>query len=512
MLTGKIRKNKEKKRKNESNSLFPFSYIRKPDLAPFVVLRFSSYVRKRQGQSLIEVLIALAIGALFISAAVAVIVVALRISGQNEFAQRATNLNLELMDQASIVAKDSWHNLNSLALGPDTQYHLSETGAFLTVNAGKEDLSLDNASYQRWFSLEEVQRDSNYQITESSGTVDPSTLKITTYTSWTISGESAEINMVRYLNRNTSRITEQENWDGGGGHTGPFSDPENRFSTSTNIHYASNEQIIISDFVGSGASSTGNIDLVNRWAWNDIIGWIDMRFYETVTVSSTIIQGYASSSVNEIAFDCASSPSEDCSYPYSVENDGNGTLSGWAWNENIGWISFNCADLDVCVASNYAVTINPDTGDFSGWAWNDIIGWISFNCSNTASCATVQYKVSTSWGNSVTEGQLISSILDTEVFAGAAFNTIMWQGNQPSGTSVKFQIASSNSTSGPWTYLGPDGTSASYYQPAGPDIQAKIIRSEHNNLRYFRYKVFLNSNTAKTHGPTVNSIIIGWSP
>jgi hypothetical protein len=318
--------------------------------------------------------------------------------------------------------------------------------------------------------------------------------------------------MARYLTRSGSQITEQENWDAGPGFDGPVNDPANQFSSSTNVHYASTSEIYISDFGGGSSSSTGNIDSVDRWAWNDVIGWIDMRHFENVNVSSTIIQGYASSSVNEIAFDCATSPSTDCTYSYSISNDGNGALSGWAWNENIGWISFNCSDLSICGTSNYAVTVDPDTGDFSGWAWNDVVGWISFNCSNTATCATVDYKVSTSWGNSVIEGQLTSAIIDTEVSGGAAFNTIMWQGSQPAGTSVQFQIASSNSPSSSWSYIGPDGTDSSYYEPAGPDIQTKIIRANHNNHRFFRYKVYLDSNTAKTQSPTVQSIVISWSP
>jgi type II secretory pathway component PulJ len=469
-------------------------------------------IAQQSGQSIIEVLIALAIGAIFIGAAVAVIVVALRISSQNEFAQKATELNQELSEQVAIVAKDSWHNIDGLSLGSSTQYYLSESSGFFAVNSGKEIVLIDAVSYSRWFSIEEVERDNNNQIVESAGTVDPSTYKITLYTEWTQNTDTAQTSMTRFIVRNGNQVTEQSDWVMGAGEEGPVTDPASSFSSSTNIHYASTGQIIISNFQGVGASSTGNIDPTNKWGWNDVIGWLDMRFYETVIVSSTIIQGYASSSVDEIAFDCATSPSADCSASYSVLNDGNGILSGWAWNENIGWLSFNCSDLAICGVSNYAVTIDPDTGDFSGWAWNDIIGWVSFNCSNTSSCGTVNYKVNTSWGNSVIEGNLISSIIDTEISGGAALNTVMWQGSQPAGTAVRFQISSSNSSSGPWLYIGSDGTNSSYYQPAGPDIQSRLSRNDFNNKRYFRYKVFLDSNASKTQTPTVNSIIVSWSP
>jgi hypothetical protein len=54
--------------------------------------------------------------------------------------------------------------------------------------------------------------------------------------------------------------------------------------------------------------------------------------------------------------------------------------SGWAWNANIGWISFNCTnDNPPCVNSDYGVSIDPGSGNFSGYAWSPSVGWISFN-------------------------------------------------------------------------------------------------------------------------------------
>lgn len=44
--------------------------------------------------------------------------------------------------------------------------------------------------------------------------------------------------------------------------------------------------------------------------------------------------------------------------------------SGWAWSDNIGWISFN--------GSNYGVKFISSSGDFFGYAWSDNIGWIDF--------------------------------------------------------------------------------------------------------------------------------------
>lgn len=54
---------------------------------------------------------------------------------------------------------------------------------------------------------------------------------------------------------------------------------------------------------------------------------------------------------------------------------------GFAWSENIGWISFN--NLSDGSATSYGVNISPlgvtGTGDLSGHAWSENIGWVSFN-------------------------------------------------------------------------------------------------------------------------------------
>ncbi len=62
----------------------------------------------------------------------------------------------------------------------------------------------------------------------------------------------------------------------------------------------------------------------------------------------------------------------------------NNNVSGWAWSENIGWISFNCITDNTCAGDqNYGVSINATSGDFSGLAWSENVGYISFNHSET---------------------------------------------------------------------------------------------------------------------------------
>ena len=53
-------------------------------------------------------------------------------------------------------------------------------------------------------------------------------------------------------------------------------------------------------------------------------------------------------------------------------------VSGWAWSDNIDWVSFNCTNEDNCGTSDYGVHINED-GTFTGHAWSENIGWIDFS-------------------------------------------------------------------------------------------------------------------------------------
>jgi hypothetical protein len=281
-------------------------------------------------------------------------------------------------------------------------------------------------------------------------------------------------------------------------------------------------------FVGLSLAIAGMVTNISpsgnaRWAWSDAIGWIDFYTPNTVIVNSAGITGYASSSLGLVSFDCTTPPSGGSvcgTSNYHVMNDGNGNLSGWAWNDTIGWISF-CGNASggstwngsawVCPSSpTYKVTIDTN-GNFQGWAWNDTIGWIDFNCDNDSSCGSSNFYVASSWVATGTIGTLDSITYDTGVAGGAQFNSIAWQGALgASGTSVQFQLAVSNASGGPWNFTGPDGTINTYYTPSGPGISTKLNYTLYNNYRYFRYRVTLVATPTST--PRVDNVIVNWSP
>jgi len=70
--------------------------------------------------------------------------------------------------------------------------------------------------------------------------------------------------------------------------------------------------------------------------------------------------------------------------PVQAQIPSNLELDGYAWSENIGWISLNCrtgsaSGGSICGTSNYKVSVDPTNRNLVGYAWSPNIGWIRFN-------------------------------------------------------------------------------------------------------------------------------------
>ncbi|MEW5805297.1 MAG: LamG domain-containing protein [Patescibacteria group bacterium] len=112
---------------------------------------------------------------------------------------------------------------------------------------------------------------------------------------------------------------------------------------------------------------------------------------------------------------------------------------------------------------------------------------------------------------SSTSGDLSSVVFDSQQEKGVILLSLLWQGTLGSGNSVKFQLASADSSSGPWTFVGYDNTSSSYYPSSGSaqsNTAVPIISKNHFNHRYLRYKIFL---TGTSTSPLIQDISILWN-
>jgi len=86
----------------------------------------------------------------------------------------------------------------------------------------------------------------------------------------------------------------------------------------------------------------GSSENVWGFAWSDNVGWISFN--------NTSGGGLNNYGVN------------------IIDSGASGTLSGYAWSTNAGWVSFNATDLVGCPVSPCSATVDKATGQVSGWA------------------------------------------------------------------------------------------------------------------------------------------------
>jgi hypothetical protein len=157
---------------------------------------------------------------------------------------------------------------------------------------------------------------------------------------------------------------------------------------------------------------------------------------------------------------------------------------------------------------SYPSTVKPVSSfDLTGYIYG-----MTANCSNIYAGTTGNnqefFIVSTLVANCdyAASGYIESSTLDTGS-AHVAYNWIKWTGTAPVNTAIKFQLATSENIAGPWSYVGPDGTAASYYTNGAGEL---INYNTHLNKRYIRYKLLLENNNS-LQPPTLEEVIISYS-
>src|SRR3989304_6109207 len=104
------------------------------------------------GQSLIEILIGIAIGAILIGGAATTITLTLRSNVQNKNIQTASSLSQAILDKVTVYADADWHNIDGAVdcgttsvgiLPPPASYHLAPSGSGLECKAGAQSEPVD---------------------------------------------------------------------------------------------------------------------------------------------------------------------------------------------------------------------------------------------------------------------------------------------------------------------------------------------------------------------------------
>lgn len=99
-------------------------------------------------------------------------------------------------------------------------------------------------------------------------------------------------------------------------------------------------------------------------------------------------------------------------------------------------------------------------------------------------------------------GTFVSSTKDANPIAGAVVNwkSLAWTASTPAGTSVQFQAAGSDNPNGPFNFVGPDGTAATFFSN-GASLDTLTGK------RYLKYRATLSSsNPAAT--PTLSDVTV----
>jgi hypothetical protein len=100
-------------------------------------------------------------------------------------------------------------------------------------------------------------------------------------------------------------------------------------------------------------------------------------------------------------------------------------------------------------------------------------------------------------------GNLVSSTKDSNPASGLTpvWTTLSWNAVTPANTSLQFQVAGSNSLFGPFNFVGPDGTAATFFTTSPGSL------TQFNGLRYLQYKAYLAS-TDSAVTPTLNDVTL----
>jgi len=197
--------------------------------------------KSRDGQVLMEILIASVIF-IFVSLSIATITsISLRAVPQARIGVAGSFLAKEETEALRAIAREDWHTLSGLTLGTAYYATTTATSSWAVAPAGKEDVTLNNLIYQRWFALSAVYRStSTGDIVSSGGFYDPSIVLATVAVSSTDARGTNDVQtQTLYLSRFLNNVYTQTNWAAGPVGDEVVTNTTTTFATSSYIDYSS---------------------------------------------------------------------------------------------------------------------------------------------------------------------------------------------------------------------------------------------------------------------------------
>jgi sugar lactone lactonase YvrE/Tfp pilus assembly protein PilV len=271
--------------------------------------------------------------------------------------------------------------------------------------------------------------------------------------------------------------------------------------SSGSIYVADTYNRRISIFSAMGATTTlqfgtyGTATNTAQFQFPDGIALDAQRNIYVVDSQSDNVKEFNSSGTELNVFGSAGTSTGQFNYPQGIAIDASGSIYVVDTN-NMRVQKFNASGTFVAAFTN------------AGF----------FYPSNIAFDTSGNIYIANSGGNNImkfvpgtsTIDMLDSPTFDTGIAAGVQYNSIGWQGSQVVGSTVQFQLAVSNASSGPWNYIGPDGTINTYYTPTGPGVPLPFNYAAFKGYRYFRYRITMGyTNGASSR---IDDVMINWSP
>jgi len=191
----------------------------------------------RSGQSLIEILIAVAVGAILIGGVLTVISPSLRINTDARRTQIGAGIAKELAEGVRVLSESGWHSIADLAITSLNPHYLITSSSPFTATSGIEVVMVGTSTFNRYFYIDDVKRNLSGDIVEGGSISDPSTKKLTVVYSWEVGDPRSNSS---YISRSRNYALIQDDWGGGPGQVGPISTTgtNSLFGTSTDIDYS----------------------------------------------------------------------------------------------------------------------------------------------------------------------------------------------------------------------------------------------------------------------------------
>ena len=199
----------------------------------------------QRGQSMLEILIVIALVVTLATLGAELIVTSLRsnkITSERDVGLRTAE---EMFEGISAAATEDFENVYNLTKGT-TQHRVVqvEMSGKWVIQVGTQDVSLNGITYTRYFTVQNICRHATTRdiigITESDGGAttcttgehDPSTQRITAFVEWS-SGET--LTSYEYISRWRNQLCKQTTWSTVG--SGPDACPTTEYESSTNVTF-----------------------------------------------------------------------------------------------------------------------------------------------------------------------------------------------------------------------------------------------------------------------------------